>query len=122
MGDKPRMLRNRTLLWRQLSLLLFDAILLVLCAMLALAMRFEFDLFSQDFLLAGALHQHLVLRGRARVCSRGVFLPLGIGDVGSGSMAVPSVCAGKLFVLFVLFAFVFRGGTAAFLPNSSPHS
>ena len=53
MGDKPRMLRNRTLLWRQLSLLLFDAILLVLCAMLALAMRFEFDLFSQDFLLYG---------------------------------------------------------------------
>ena len=45
-----KLFRNRMVLWRQLALLCFDAVVLVLSAVLALALRYEFDFSDAGFI------------------------------------------------------------------------
>ena len=45
-----KLFRNRMVLWRQLALLCFDTVVLVLSAVLALALRYEFDFSDAGFI------------------------------------------------------------------------
>ena len=47
---KYRLFRHKDILWRQILLFAIDALVLLVSAMLALAIRFEFELFSSEFL------------------------------------------------------------------------
>ena len=57
MANKQRAGINLALMWRQLSLLILDAALLILCAGLALAIRYEFNFTDPAFAI---MTQHVV--------------------------------------------------------------